>query len=96
MKGLAANLVMKGKIETTETRAKEVAREVVKHITLAKKGNLASYRKLIERLPKNAATKLFKDIAPRFKERHGGYTRMYRTSRRHRDGAPMAIIELIK
>lgn len=96
LKGLAANLFLKGRMATTEARAKEVARLAAKLITLAKKADLASYRVLLSRLPKNAAGKLFKDIAPSFKDRKGGYTRVYRTDRRLRDGAKMAIIELIK
>jgi large subunit ribosomal protein L17 len=96
MKSLAANLFLKGKIITTEARAKETAKVAAKLITLAKKGNLASLRELQKRLPRNAATKLFKEIAPKYKERHGGYTRIYKTGRRLRDGAPTAIIELME
>mgnify|MGYP001576212995 FL=1 len=95
LKGLAANLFLRGKIVTTEARAKEIARLAAKHITLAKRGDQSSYRLLLSRLPKNAAQKLFKDIAPRFKDRSGGYTRIYKTGRRLRDNAPTAIIELV-
>lgn len=91
-----ASLFLKGRMATTEARAKETARLAAKLITLAKKGDLASYRVLLSRLPKNAASKLFRDIAPTFKDRKGGYTRVYRTGRRMRDGAETAIIELVK
>lgn len=96
LKGLLANLFLHGRMTTTEARAKETARLSAKLITIAKRGDLASYRLLLSRLPKNAADKLFKDVAPGFKERKGGYTRIYKTGRRLRDAAPTAIIELVK
>lgn len=93
LKALIANFIMAERITTTEVRAREIRRLTEKLITLAKKGDLASYRVLLRRLPKKSAEKLFKDIAPRFKERKGGYTRMVRLGRRMRDAAPTAILE---
>jgi len=97
LKSLISNLFLKEKIITTEARAKELKRKAEKMITLAKKQNLASYRLLLSRLPKSAAEKVFKEIAPRFKTKNGGYTRIIKMSAsRKRDGAKMVIIEICK
>jgi len=104
LKGLAANLILSEKILTTETRAKEMKRRVDKFIGFARrfqKGGgaerkLAVYRKLLEKLPKAAAKKLVEDLAPRFKNRDGGYTRVVKAGARKKDGARMAFIELVK
>lgn len=96
LKILAHNLIMNKKIETTEARAKELRPRVEKLITLAKKQTLASYRLLLSRLPKESANKLYYEIAPKYKDRKGGYLRILKTSvRRKRDAAKKAIIELI-
>jgi len=95
LKGLAHNLVMKEKITTTLSRAKEIHKKVAPLITLGKKQNLASYRLLLKRLPKSSAEKVFKDLAPRFKERRGGYTRIVKLPRRMRDASPMASISFV-
>jgi|SRR3989344_4626787 len=96
LKGLANNLIMREKIETTVPRAKEI-RPLVEHLlTIAKKQQLAALRILISRLPKTAAQKLFYDLAPRYKERSGGYLRIVKeTKSRKRDGAPLAIIKFV-
>ncbi|OGY62771.1 MAG: 50S ribosomal protein L17 [Candidatus Harrisonbacteria bacterium RIFCSPHIGHO2_01_FULL_44_13] len=97
LKGLANNLILKEKIETTEARAKEIRSLVEKSVTLAKKQNLAGLRLLLSRLPKDAAQKLYYDLAPRYKERKGGYLRIIKEARaRKRDGAPLATIEFIR
>ncbi|MBI1975097.1 MAG: 50S ribosomal protein L17 [Parcubacteria group bacterium] len=97
IKSLAANFIIAERITTTLVRAKETRRVVEKLVTLAKKGDLTSYRELLRRLPKKAAEKLFKDIAPRLKDRRGGYTRVVRSgARRKRDSAPVAIIEFVE
>lgn len=104
IKGLAANLILKEKILTTEARAKEMKRQVDKFIGFARRWQkdggaerkLAIYRKLLERLPKAAAKKLVEDLAPRFKNRDGGYTRIAKTGSRKKDGAQMAFIELVE
>lgn len=94
--GLIRNLIMKEKIKTTEARAKAIRPKTEKLVTLAKKQNLASLRLLQARLPKDAANKLYYEIAPRYKSRRGGYTRIIKTSmNRKRDAAPQAIIEFI-
>lgn len=97
LKGLANNLIMKEKIETTVARAKEIRPIVEEFVTVAKKQQLANFRALIAKLPKSAAQKLFYDIAPRYKERAGGYLRIIKEAKaRKRDGAPLAIIEFVK
>ncbi|KKU10494.1 MAG: 50S ribosomal protein L17 [Parcubacteria group bacterium GW2011_GWA2_46_7] len=96
IKGLVHNLVMKEHITTTLVRAKELARVCSPHITMGKTQTLASYRKLLARLPQKSAEKIFKDLGVRFKDRHGGYTRITKLNRRNDDGAPMARIEFVQ
>ena len=95
-KSIAQNLILKEKIRTTDARAKEMKREVEKLVTLAKKQNLASLRLLVSRTSKKTAMKLYYDIAPRYADRAGGYTRVTKVSRpRTGDGAPMSVIEFV-
>ena len=97
IQGLANNLIMKGRIETTVPRAKEIRPVVERFVTIAKKQQLNNFRLLLSRLPKQAAQKLFYEIAPRYKERAGGYLRITKEAQhRKRDAAPLAIIEFVK
>ena len=90
------DLLENGKIETTFYRAKEVQPVAEKMITLGKKGNLAAYRKAMSYITKeDVVQKLFKEIAPKYADRNGGYTRVTRTGARRGDAAEMAIIELV-
>ena len=90
------DLLEYGKIETTFYRAKEVQPVVEKMITLGKKGNLAAYRKAMSYITKeDVVQKLFKEIAPKYADRNGGYTRVTRTGARRGDAAEMAVIELV-
>ena len=90
------DLLEHGKLETTFTRAKEVQPVVEKMITLGKKGGLANYRRALAFITKeDVANKLFKDVAPGYAQRNGGYTRVTRTGPRRGDAAEMAIIELV-
>ena len=90
------DLLENGKMETTFYRAKEVQPVVEKMITLGKKGNLAAYRKALAYITKeDVAKKLFDEIAPKYAERNGGYTRVTRTGARRGDAAEMAVIELV-
>ena len=85
-----------GKMETTITRAKEIKPMAEKMITLGKKGDLAAYRKALSFITKeDVANKLFKEIAPKYADRNGGYTRVTRTGERRGDAAEMAVIELV-
>ena len=96
LRQLVTDLLENGKIETTFYRAKEVQPVVEKMITLGKKGNLAAYRKALSFITKeDVAQKLFKEIAPKYADRNGGYTRVTRTGARRGDAAEMAIIELV-
>ena len=90
------DLLENGKMETTFYRAKEVQPVVEKMITLGKKGDLAAYRRALSFITKeDVANKLFKEIAPKYADRNGGYTRVTRTGARRGDAAEMAIIELV-
>lgn len=96
LKALASALVLHEKIKVTEAKAKEVSGFVEKSITRAKKGDLSSRRVLLKFFPKKLVKKLVDDLAPRYKGRKGGYTRIIKLGLRKSDGAKMAIIELIK
>ena len=90
------DLLENGKIETTFYRAKEVQPVVEKMITLGKKGNLAAYRRALSFITKeDVAKKLFDEVAPKYADRNGGYTRVTRTGPRRGDAAEMAVIELV-
>ena len=85
----------KGKMETTVTRAKEIKPMAEKMITLGKKGDLAAYRQAMSFITReDVCKKLFKEIAPGYAERNGGYTRIVRTGVRRGDAAETAMIEL--
>ena len=86
-----------GRMETTVTRAKEIKPLTEKMITLGKKGDLAAYRQALSFITReDVANKLFKELAPSYAERNGGYTRIIRTGVRRGDAAETAIIELVK
>ncbi len=97
-RNLARSLILEERIETTVQRAKAVRGFVEKLVTLGKKGDLASRRRALELLPdKEAVRKLFEDIAPRFEDRNGGYTRVIKLpDRRKGDCAEMAILEWVE
>lgn len=96
LRQLTTDLLANGKIETTFYRAKEVQPVVEKMITLGKKNSLASYRKALGYITQEAvANKLFKEIAPKYADRNGGYTRVTRIGARRGDAAEMAVIELV-
>ena len=96
LRQLVTDLLENGKMETTFYRAKEVQPVVEKMITLGKKGGLANYRRALAFITKeDVANKLFKEIAPKYADRNGGYTRVTRTGPRRGDAAEMAVIELV-
>ena len=85
-----------GRIETTETKAKEVSGLADQLITLAKRGDLAARRTAIARLyDEDVVRKLFDEIADKYKDRQGGYTRILKLGPRRGDAAPMALLELV-
>lgn len=97
LKSLAVGLITHGKIKTTVAKAKELKMMIERIVTQVKKHNtlFGEYRKIRKFLPNVAAKKLVKDIAPRYKERNGGYTRIIKTAPRAGDAAKMAIIEFV-
>ncbi len=95
MRLMAINLIMNEKIKTTKTRAKQTAILVEKMITKAKKNDLAAKKALTAALSLSAARKLVAQIAPRFKDRAGGYTRVIAIGSRQKDAAPLAMVELL-
>ena len=95
---LTKDLIMNERIETTETRAKEVRKFVDKMITYGKKGDLVSRRKALAFMENdNVATKkVFDDLAKRFDKRNGGYTRILKLEERRGDDALMVVLELVE
>jgi large subunit ribosomal protein L17 len=97
LNSLALNLIVREKIKTTETKAKELRPFIEKLITQAKRGDLATRRMLISKLSNRSqeVKKLFKILAPRYADKKGGYTRILKLGTRKADGVPMAIIEFV-
>ena len=94
---LAAQLFVHEKINTTEAKAKAVRPVAEKMITFAKRGDVAARREVLKDIPdRDVVHKLFAEIAPRYAERPGGYTRILKLGPRKGDGAPMALIELVE
>ena len=92
-KSLATALVDRGKIKTTTAKAKSLSAFADKLVTTAKKQNMASRRELAKTFHAKIVKKLVDEIAPKFSERKGGYTRVIRLGQRKSDGAEMSIIE---
>ena len=95
---LTKQVVMNESITTTETRAKEVRKFVDKMITYGKKGDLVSRRKVYAFLhnDKDVVKKIFDELAPRYANRDGGYTRILKIAERRGDGSLMVILELVE
>ena len=96
LNSLAREIFLKEKIKTSLAKAKESRMVVEKLITLAKKNDLATKRNLLKILSPSVTKKLIEDIAPRYKLKAGGYTRIIKLGPRKSDSAEMAIIELVK
>ena len=93
---LASQLVFHKRIKTTDAKAKELRSYIEPLITLAKKDDLHSRRMVLRKLPhKNIVKTLFKEIAPMYSERPGGYTRIIKLGYRDNDRAPVSIIEFV-
>ncbi|MCX8044359.1 MAG: 50S ribosomal protein L17 [Desulfobacterota bacterium] len=94
LRNMVTSLIEHERITTTDTRAKELRRIADKMVTLGKRGDLHA-RRLAMRVirEKRIAKKLFEEIAPRFAQKNGGYTRIIKIGRRHGDNAPMSLIE---
>ena len=96
IRNLVADVIENGKIKTTETRAKEIKPVIDRMITIAKKGDLAAKRQVLSELNNEAAMhKLFEEIAPKYTDRNGGYTRITKIGPRRGDAALIVQIELI-
>ncbi len=102
LRDLVTQLIIHERIETTEIKAKELSRVMDKMITHGKKNTLESRRRAAKTVrfmdtdqDKNALQKLFEDIAPRYQERQGGYTRIMKLGPRRGDATEMAVIELV-
>ena len=110
LRDLATDLIIHERIQTTETRAKELRSIVEKMITLGKRGDLHARRQVAQFIRREKAIiknengedtevfaiqKLFDDVAPRYTERQGGYTRIMKIGPRRGDGAPVVVIELV-
>ena len=94
--GLIKSIIEYEKIETTITKAKVAKPYIEKVISKAKKGTLHDRRQVLKIInDKSLVTKLFDDIAPKYEEREGGYTRITRTGSRRGDGSELAVIELV-
>jgi large subunit ribosomal protein L17 len=103
LRDLVTDLIINERITTTLSKAKELRKFADKAITLGKKGDLAAIRQVASFVRKeeagngqDAVQKLFKELAPRYKDRNGGYTRIIKVGPRQGDNAPMSIIEYIK
>lgn len=106
LRDLSTSLIVNERIETTEARAKELRKAVEKLITLGKRGDLHARRQAAQVLRRVEITnedettqfaiqKLFNEVAPRYAERQGGYTRIMKVGPRRGDGSEMVIIELV-
>ena len=96
LKNMTISLVKAERIETTVTRAKELRKFAERMITFGKKNTLASRRNAFAFLrDEEAVAKIFNELAPKYADRNGGYTRIIKTSVRKGDSAEMAIIELV-
>jgi len=96
LRGLVTSLLEHERIETTVAKAKEVRKIAEKVITLGIKGDLAAKRLALSYVPnRTVVAKLFKEIAPRFSGRNGGYLRIIHSRQRVNDSAPLAVIEFI-
>jgi large subunit ribosomal protein L17 len=96
LSSLASSLLIRGKIVTTEAKAKELAQTIEPMITTAKANNVVARRMLRKQLPQLVVKKLVNEVAPRYAARPGGYTRITRLNPRERDNAHMATIELVE
>lgn len=96
-KNLLTDLFRNERIETTEVKAKVIRSQAEKMITMARRGDLSSRRRVYSQLNSTeVAKKLFEEIAKEYQGRKGGYTRIYKLGPRKGDAAPMALIELVQ
>ncbi len=96
MRNLVTSLLREGRIKTTDTRAKEARRQAEKMVTLAKRGDLHARRQVLSYVfDEDVVKNLFDEIAPKYEDRNGGYTRIIKIGPRKGDNAEMVFIELV-
>jgi large subunit ribosomal protein L17 len=96
LRSIVTSLFQHERIETTEAKAKELRKIADKMLTLAKRGDLHARRQVLAyMMDEEVVRKLFDTLAPKYKDRQGGYTRILKTGFRQGDAAPMVIIELV-
>ena len=96
LRNLVTDLLREGRITTTDTRAKEARRQAEKMITLAKRGDLHARRQVLAYVyDESVVTKLFDEIAPKYEDRQGGYTRILKLGPRKGDNAELVFLELV-
>lgn len=96
LRNLVTDLFREGRIQTTDCRAKEAGREAEKLITLAKKNDLHTRRQALSYIfDEDVVSKLFDEIAPKYEDRQGGYTRILKLGPRRGDGAEVVFLELV-
>lgn len=96
LRSITTSFLRYGRIETTEAKAKEVTKTAAHMITLAKRGDLHARRQALAFMTDEVVVKkLFDEIAPKYADRNGGYTRIYKLGVRRGDAAPVAILELV-
>ena len=96
LRNLVTDLFREGRISTTDTRAKEARRQAEKMITLAKRGDLHARRQVLAYVyDETVVAKLFDEIAPKYEDRQGGYTRILKLGPRQGDNAEMVFLELV-
>ncbi len=93
---MASSLILHDRLETTLPRAKELRRLADRMVTLGKRGTIAARRRALQLIrSRRAVNKAFDELAPRYADRSGGYTRIMKLGWRHGDAAPMAVIEYL-
>ena len=96
LRGIVTSLFQHERIETTEAKAKELRKVADKMLTLAKRGDLHARRQVMAyMMDEDVVKKLFDEVAPKYKDCQGGYTRIIKAGVRQGDAAPMVIIELV-
>jgi len=96
LRNLVTSFLKNGKIVTTEARAKETKRQAEKMITLAKRGDLHARRQALAYMTDETVVKnLFDEVAPKYQDKNGGYTRILKLGQRRGDGAETVILELV-
>jgi len=95
VKSLALSLILKGKIKTTDAKARELRPTVEKMITRGMSGTVAAQRALVAKVGSVGAKKIVSELSPKYKDRKGGYTRITKLPARLSDNALMAVIEFV-